>query len=89
MCSQSVRKKQKILGMEEEVSNSWLGPAGPSTTTSGPFPLAVQCVCYMSGPRHNSAEHTLVAKLDIIRATTSVPAGSFVVDHEALRVRNP
>lgn len=44
VCSHSVRKKQKMLGMEEEVSDNWLGPAGPSTV-SGPFPLAVQCVC--------------------------------------------
>lgn len=47
----------------------------------------------MSIPRHNLAEHTFAAKLDterVIRATTaSVPAGSFIVDHEALRVRNP
>lgn len=43
MCSHSVRKKEKILEMEEGVSDSWLGPAGPST--SGKFTLAVQCIC--------------------------------------------
>lgn len=44
VCSRSVRKKQKMLGMEEKVSHSWLGVTWPSTV-SGPFTLAVQCVC--------------------------------------------
>lgn len=88
MCSHSVGKKQKSLRVEEEASDSsWIGLWAIDIVNMG-------CAVHLLNVRPQTwlSWVTLATQLDtwrVIGTTASIPAGSFIVDHDPFRVRNP